>query len=65
MTVHGLWTVDRLGHKHTATTHQYVEADLAMKEAALRCVDDPAPQPLRFTATDRLLNFFLRKPCER
>ena len=29
---------------------QYVEADLAMKEAALRCVEDPAPQPLRFTA---------------
>ena len=30
---------------------------LAMKEAALRCVDDPAPQPLRFTAGDRLLDF--------
>ena len=28
-----------------------------MKEAALRCVADPAPQPLRFTATDRLLDF--------
>ena len=26
-------------------------------EAALRCVEDPAPQPLRFTATDRLLDF--------
>ena len=46
-----------LGHEDTVTTHQYVEADLAMKEAALRRVDDPAPQPLRFTATDRLLNF--------
>ena len=28
-----------------------------LRVAALRCVDDPAPQPLRFTATDRLLNF--------
>ncbi len=53
ITVIALW----LGHEDTATTHQYVEADLAMKEAALRCVDDPAPQPLRFTATDRLLDF--------
>ena len=33
------------------------DADLAMKEAALQCVADPAPQPLRFTATDRLLDF--------
>ena len=53
ITVIALW----LGHEDTATSHQYVEADLAMKEAALRCVDDPAPQPLRFTATDRLLGF--------
>ena len=53
ITVIALW----LGHENTATTHQYVEADLAMKEAALRRVDDPAPQPLRFTATDRLLSF--------
>ena len=53
ITVIALW----LGYENTATTHQYVEADLAMKEAALRCVDDPAPQPLRFTATDRLLDF--------
>ncbi len=53
ITVIALW----LGHEDTATTHQYIEADLAMKEAALRCVEDPAPQPLRFTATDRLLDF--------
>ena len=39
------------------SSHQYVEADLSMKEAALRCVEDPAPQPLRFTVTDRLLDF--------
>ena len=53
ITVIALW----LGHEDTATTHQYVEADLAMKEAALRCVEGPASQPLRFTATDRLLDF--------
>ncbi|MYN64363.1 MAG: tyrosine-type recombinase/integrase [Acidobacteria bacterium] len=53
ITVIALW----LGHEDTATTHQYVEADLAMKEAALRHVADPAPEPLRFTATDRLLDF--------
>ena len=53
ITVIALW----LGHEDTATTHQYVEADLGMKEAALRCVEDPAPQRLRFTANDRLLDF--------
>ena len=53
ITVIALW----LGHEDTATAHQYVESDLAMKEAALRRVADPAPQPLRFTATDRLLDF--------
>jgi site-specific recombinase XerD len=53
ITVIALW----LGHEDTATTHLYVEADLAMKEAALRRVDDPAPKPLRFKAPDRLLAF--------
>ncbi len=53
ITVIALW----LGHEDTATTHQYVEADLGMKEAALRCVEDPAPQPLRFTVSDQLLDF--------
>ena len=53
ITVIALW----LGHEDTATTHHYVEADLAMKEAALQRVEDPAPQPLRFTATDNLLDF--------
>ncbi len=53
LTVIALW----LGHEDTATTHLYVEADLAMKEAALRRVEDPAPKPVRFTASDRLLGF--------
>lgn len=53
ITVIALW----LGHEDTATTHLYVEADLAMKEAALRRVEDPAPRPNRFKAPDRLLAF--------
>jgi integrase/recombinase XerD len=46
-----------LGHEDPATTHIYVEADLAMKEAALRRLDPPAGKPVRFTAGDRLLAF--------
>src|SRR6202158_6098640 len=53
ITVIAMW----LGHEDTATTHQYIEADLAMKEAALRRVEDPAPRPLTFKASDRLLAF--------
>ncbi len=53
ITVIALW----LGHEDTATTHLYVEADLAMKEAALKRVEDPAPTPIRFTANDSLLAF--------
>lgn len=47
-----------LGHEDTATTHLYVEADLAMKEAALARIDDHAPAtPVRFKASDQLLAF--------
>ncbi|MAG57041.1 MAG: integrase [Planctomycetes bacterium] len=53
ITVIALW----LGHEDTATTHLYVEADLAMKEAALRRIDDPGGKPVRFKAQDRLLAF--------
>ncbi len=54
ITVIALW----LGHEDTATTHLYVEADLAMKEAALRRLEDPGPRrPARFKARDRLLAF--------
>ena len=55
ITVIALW----LGPEDTATTHLYVEADLAMKEAALRRMQDPgsAAQPIRFTAEDSLLAF--------
>ena len=46
-----------LGHESPETTHQYVEADLAMKERALRAVQPPSHKPLRFKPSDRLLSF--------
>ena len=39
------------------TTHQYVEADLAMKEKALARLQDPNVVPQRFRADDDLLKF--------
>ena len=53
ITVIALW----LGHEAPATTHRYIEADLAMKDAALRRVEAPASSPVRFKARDRLLTF--------
>jgi site-specific recombinase XerD len=53
ITVIAMW----LGHEDPSTTHLYVEADLAMKEAALRQVADPGPKSLRFRASDRLIAF--------
>lgn len=53
LTVIALW----LGHEDPATTHQYVEADLKMKEAALQRLDDPKLRPGRFRAQERLLAF--------
>jgi integrase/recombinase XerD len=38
-------------------THQYLEADLAAKEAVLRRLTDPGPTPTRFQPGDRLLAF--------
>ena len=53
ITVIALW----LGHEDPTTTHLYIEADLAMKEAALKRVNDLAPRDVRFKAPDRLLAF--------
>jgi integrase/recombinase XerD len=53
LAVIALW----LGHANPATTHQYLEADLATKEAALRRLTDPAPATSRFQPGDRLLAF--------
>lgn len=54
LTVIALW----LGHSSPAVTHQYLEADLAAKEAVLRRLTDPSPPtPTRFHPDDRLLAF--------
>ncbi len=53
ITVIALW----LGHEDTAPPHLYIEADLAMKETALRRLDEPSLKPLRYTPPDRLLAF--------
>jgi site-specific recombinase XerD len=53
LAVIALW----LGHSSPAVTHQYLEADLATKEATLARLNDPSPKPSRFRAGDRLLAF--------
>jgi site-specific recombinase XerD len=53
LAVIALW----LGHESPQTTQLYVEADLAMKEAALQRVQDPSPRRGRFKASDSLLAF--------
>jgi len=51
ISVIALW----LGHESPTTTHQYVEADLAMKQKSLSRLQDPNVVALRFRADDSLL----------
>jgi site-specific recombinase XerD len=53
ITVIALW----LGHESTETTHQYVEANLAMKEEALSKLEELPTPDVRFRARDDLLQF--------
>jgi site-specific recombinase XerD len=53
ITVIALW----LGHESPATTHMYVEADLAMKERALKKLQDPSMESVRYHAKDSILAF--------
>jgi len=53
ITVIALW----LGHESPATTHMYVEADLKMKEQALKKVQDPSLENVRYKAKDSVLAF--------
>ena len=53
LSVIALW----LGHESPATTHRYLEADLAMKERALQSSQEPFGQPFRYRPPDRLLAF--------
>lgn len=53
ITVIALW----LGHEHPSTTHIYMEADLAMKEAALSRLQPIAAAPARYCPPDQLMAF--------
>lgn len=53
MTVIALW----LGHESPETTHQYVEADLQMKQHALDRIDEPVLKIGRRRKADELLDF--------
>jgi integrase/recombinase XerD len=46
-----------LGHEDPATTHQYIEADLLMKEEALRRLQAPKQRSTRFKPRADLLTF--------
>jgi len=53
ITIIAIW----LGHESPATTHMYVEADLKMKEAALKVITPPAVKQVRFHPPKGLLGF--------
>jgi site-specific recombinase XerD len=53
ITVIALW----LGHESPATTHQYLELDLAMKDQCLKKLSAPKTQGPRFKPGDRLLKY--------
>ena len=53
ISVIALW----LGHESPETTHQYVEADLAMKERALARLHAPEAKLRRYRAPDSLIDF--------
>lgn len=53
ITVIALW----LGHESPTTTHIYMEADLAMKEAALNRLQPVNAAPARFRPPDKLMAF--------
>ena len=46
-----------LGHEETATTHRYIEANLALMEQALSRIEEMPSPPLRYRADDELLKF--------
>lgn len=53
ISVIALW----LGHESPVTTHQYIEADLAMKEKALARLHEPDAKIQRYRAPDTLIDF--------
>lgn len=53
ITVIALW----LGHESTETTHQYVEADMSMKERILGNLEEVSSKQIRYQAKGKLLQF--------
>lgn len=53
ITVIALW----LGHESPITTHRYVEADLEMKDRALKALQEPSCPRLRYRPKDDVLRF--------
>jgi integrase/recombinase XerD len=53
ITVIALW----LGHESPVTTHRYVEADLKMKDRALKALQAPSCAPVRYRPKDDVLRF--------
>lgn len=53
ITVIALW----LGHESPVTTHRYVEADIAMKDKALKAIQPASHLPLRYRPKDQVLQF--------
>ena len=53
LAVTALW----LGHEDPATTHLYLEADLAMKERALNRLRPPETKSRRYKPPDQLIQF--------
>ncbi len=53
ITIIALW----LGHESPATTHGYIEADLAMKENAMNSLTPSNQTCSRFKASDKLMKF--------
>ena len=48
---------EKFNLRFPATTHLYVEADLKMKEAALKAVQPLVTKQARYQAPDRMLRF--------
>ena len=46
-----------LGHENITTTHQYLEADLRMKEEALAKLQPPNTKPFRYKPSNNVLSF--------
>lgn len=53
ISVIALW----LGHEDINTTHKYIEADLSMKEKALKCLHEPKTKSIHYKPDDQLLAF--------